>query len=155
MIKDYIYECMKTEYNKMEDMCAEIGAYSELQVFHQVGNMLHWMMDYYDRKDKVLVLKESEKQLFLGIKFVNNCLKHNISFITYQERESGYTTFPMKLDGKGCFYCYVWKDMNYLPSNSYHHKDQFDAYMKECCGRPLILIVRSCMEIIKKIEQNS
>ena len=129
-------------------MCAGISAYSEVEVFHQVGNLLHWIMDYLERYEREYKLPEKKKKVLSGIRFINNCLKHNEEFIDFKDRLSGCTTFPVKMDGTGAFFCYVWRDMSYLSRESYRYIDQFNAYQEVCMGVPIILIFRECMEVI-------
>lgn len=146
-MKDYILYSLKSEYLKTEEMCSGIGSYSEEQVFNQVGNLLHWLLDYADRVD-FNNLNKQQRQVLKGIRFINNCLKHNTEIIDFKQKLNGCTTFPMKLDGSARFYCYAWADLSYLPSNSYRHKDQYDAYMGICKGLPIIITFRECMNII-------
>ena len=52
----------------------------ETQIARQLGTALHWVTDCIDRIPEKQI-KDEHKKIFSGLRFANNCLKHNRTFI--------------------------------------------------------------------------
>lgn len=60
---------------------SKVGAENadDKECFFIIGTALHWVIDCIDRIPDTQI-KEEHKKLFSGLRFANNCLKHNITF---------------------------------------------------------------------------
>lgn len=83
----------------------------KMEAYFYISALLHRAMDCYDR---ISNLEKKEKDIVLGFKYANNCLKHNpsLSFFHYEVSEA--TLFPILLDGKTSSFYHCWSSLDYV-----------------------------------------
>ena len=74
-------------YSKLEEMSMSLGKYNENDAFYIIGTSIHWAIDCYERIEKAEILNEEDKSRVSALRFANNCLKHNVSFLIFREKQ--------------------------------------------------------------------
>ena len=81
-----LYSAQKT-VNYISKVAAEDA--DDKECFFAIGTALHWVTDSIDRIPEKQI-KDEHKKIFSGLRFANNCLKHNRTFIKAHEAK-GHT----------------------------------------------------------------
>jgi len=142
--------CLNKSFLETEEQIRQYTDKDRYDVYYYVSDLVHRIMDCYDRikkEDCGLV----EWEIVQGIRFVNNCLKHNPSLVFFHWSEGGPTIFPIKLDGKTVFACQRWANLDYVkvdPKFSRIFDKQKEAYRKFFEGKIILFTLRYLVERI-------
>lgn len=145
--------CLNKSFIETENNLRCLTSDDEKEAYYYVSDMVHRIIDCYDRVP-VEKYDELEKGVVSGLRFVNNCLKHNPSLKYIHWCESEATTLPILMDGKTSSYCHRWSDLDYvkldgkLQSQSLKQQQNYNAYWK---GKVVLYTFRYLVcRIIKK-----
>lgn len=121
---------VETEYNlrmlKDED---------NKEAYYYVSDTVHRIIDCYDRIPGERY-DSTEKIIVSGLRFVNNCLKHNPSLEFVHWCEEKATTLPILMDEKTSSFCHRWCDLDYVildekfQSQSKTQRENYNKYWK-------------------------
>ncbi|WP_195465066.1 hypothetical protein [Dorea longicatena] len=117
----------------------------EKESFFVIGTALHWAIDCIDRIPDTQIMEE-HKKLFSGLRFANNCLKHNITFTkAHKVRGHSYPyTYP---------YCYsmrfIWLSLDEIDVWSSKENQRIN-YKNNFEGKN---VYRTMSEIMNEIEK--
>lgn len=143
---DMLLYCLNESMWKLERFSMSSGKYSTEETFFIIGTALHWLVDCYERIEKIGLLNESDKIQVSALRFANNCLKHNITLGDFREKAEG-ATLPILLDGSAELWHYAWKDLDYV--QEIQNENQRKNYNKILRGKA---IVNTFREDVKKVN---
>lgn len=106
-----------------------------------IGTALHWVIDCIDRIPEKQI-KEEHKKLFSGLRFANNCLKHNITFQKAHKVENH--RYPYRY---GTYFVWVPLDKVNIEENK---ENQRVNYKNNLEGKNVCVTMLNIMNIIKE-----
>ena len=110
-----------------------------------IGTALHWVIDCIDRIPEKQI-KEEQKKLFSGLRFANNCLKHNITFQKAHKVENH--RYPYRYSYRyGTYFVWVPLDKVNIEENK---ENQRVNYKNNLEGKNVCVTMLNIMNIIKE-----
>ncbi len=110
-----------------------------------IGTALHWVIDCIDRIPEKQI-KEEHKKLFSGLRFANNCLKHNITFQKAHKVENH--RYPYRYPYRyGTYFVWVPLDKVNIEENK---ENQRVNYKNNLEGKNVCVTMLNIMNIIKE-----
>ena len=126
---------------------SKVGAENadDKECFFIIGTALHWVIDCIDRIPDTQI-KEEHKKLFSGLRFANNCLKHNITFTkAHKAKGHGYPyDFPYDYGTH-----FIWASLDEV--NVWESKEnQRTNYKNNFEGKNVFITMSEIMSEIEK-----
>lgn len=117
----------------------------EKEVYFKIGTAVHWLIDCADRIPEKILLPE-DRMILSAFRFVNNCLKHNVTFESAHESKGADFPFDFKFDMGAT---YKWKSVNDIdiPTKNQNQKEKYDECLK---GKRVYTTLSEALDIIKK-----
>ena len=118
------------------------------EVNYKVGTFIHWLIDYYDRVkvERKIKIKGDDDYFFSGIKYLNNTIKHEISFIKISYINGGIT-FPIKFPMVIPAICFKFVEITELKNKRY--EKQHNNYHKYIADKEIISICERALDILE------
>lgn len=148
--------CLNKDFLNAEDKVVTFRKEEQLENYYYISALVHRIIDCYDR-----IPQENydniEINLVSGLRFINNCLKHDPSLELFHFGDGMSTTFPIRLDGKAVFNCQIWASLDYLKPDAKRknqnktQKNNYDKYFK---GKAILYTLRYFVERINNVHMH-
>lgn len=118
-------------------------------VNYRVGTFLHWLIDSYERLEKLADVSQDDKSFFSGLRYANNKLKHDLNTIKIYKRTGGFSfpiSFPMSIPA------IEFKWSVYENEANAKYKNQFDNYVRFIQDTDIIEISEKALSIIDTLN---
>jgi hypothetical protein len=136
---EYLIHGLNRSFDEMISACQEKN---QMEFGYRLGNCLHWLIICRDRLD--INEKSIQHEILEGLKFANNCLKHNKRVFALQEMTGGFkipAKFPTSFG-----IIYVW-----APLEVNRNKYQMDKYNKYFKGKSITDTIQTQYQILQNL----
>ena len=137
------YDSMVTTLKTMETI-TDLSLEQQNKVFVDIGTVLHWIMNSWERRDKLAPLSVDEQTLMNGFRHANNLLKHNQNFVEFHHKSvkhiggfdrSGYDR--MRYDRVEIKIQFLWANVDEIPVERKDNRHLSD-YNHQLRGKEII-----------------